>query len=226
MIQIALALILGAVGADTSPPANPSAKAVGADTSPPADPSAKSEDFAYRACGVNCLYAVMAMAGMDTDLNRVRGLLKPRPDGRNSLAEMEAAARQAGFHPVGGRLGPDKLGLVPVPSVLHMKVLPGQPAGNHFVVYLGQTEKGHPVLLDAPNPPAALARGKFETLWTGNFLAPCRSETEASGLLTALGQASGTWWSDPLLWTAGVLISALWFVASRRTPQRTLAITR
>lgn len=200
MIQIALALILTSEVADTPPQATL---------------SPKQEEFAYRACGVNCLYTVAAMAGKETDLDRVRSLLRPRPDGRSSLAEMEATARRLGFHPVVGRLGPDRLGLVPAPSILHMKLLPGQPAGNHFVVYLGRTEQGNPVLLDAPNPPAAEARAKFESLWTGIFLAPCRSEAEAGGLRAALGRVSKSWWSEPLLWTACALASALCFVVPR-----------
>jgi ABC-type bacteriocin/lantibiotic exporter with double-glycine peptidase domain len=187
------------------------------------EPVPKIDPAEYRACGVNSLYVVCHIFGVETDLQTVERLVGPKSDGTSSFAELDAAARGLGLQPVAAKLAPEQISLVPAPAILHVRRLQGQPHGNHFLVFLGRTEEGDAVLLDPPDGPVAVSGSRFERLWTGNVLIPCKTKADASALRASLSGSAWVWWAEPSLWSACVITGLLLWALCRRRLHRDAA---
>lgn len=151
----------------------------------------------YKACGVNALYECAGIYGRRVSFEQIYDSLRPGTDGTNTLAEIAAAAKSLGYAPVAANVTYDALVALPVPSIVHVRQLVGQPDGDHFIVYLGSTPKGEPVCLDAPEGPRILSQAAFNAKWTGNALFLCESLTQAGELR---GRIQPGFWRLPGCW--------------------------
>lgn len=186
-------------------------------------PEASPEEQ-YRACGVNSLYVVMQCLGVESDLTQLEALLNPDADGSNTMLEIRDVAVSQGLHPVPVRVGKDQLSSIPAPAIMHVRELAGEPEGNHFVVYLGQTESKQVLILDPPTPSRRIPPGRFQRLWTGVALAIFTDAEDADAFaaevseLPASEDNSTPFWMEPFLWLAVgqlILFSVILFGAYR-----------
>jgi ABC-type bacteriocin/lantibiotic exporter with double-glycine peptidase domain len=165
---------------------------------------ARPVDFQkYKACGVCALYECARIRGNTATLEQLYEILHPANDGTNTLAELAIAAERIGFLPIATKLSYQGLLSMPTPSIVHVREVVGEADGNHFVVYLGATGRGHPVILDAPAGPNTMSQAVFRGRWTGNALILCESQDEASRVLSLLSSPP---WTNMQTWSVLALI--------------------
>jgi ABC-type bacteriocin/lantibiotic exporter with double-glycine peptidase domain len=167
----------------------------------------------YRACGANCLFALSHILGVDVDIDEIDRILPLGDDEKNSLAEVALAAGKLGLTPLVAKLNWDELLYVEGPAVLHVRQMEGQPSGNHFVVYLGQTLDKGIVVFDPPSTPQKVQAERFRRLWTGNVMLAFRTVSEAEAFKEHIVSVRAGLAREPLAWSAGILFILLLTVA-------------
>jgi len=121
-------------------------------------------------CGLYCLYAVMRLAGKQTDFLE---LTKPdyvgSPSG-SSLAELKKAAEDHGLYAIPvGKLTDRELHNCRHPIILHVKPGLQSQLYTHYELFLG-TENGQAKLFDPPNPVRLVPFRELAPRWDGNGL--------------------------------------------------------
>lgn len=139
-------------------------------------------------CGLEGLYVVCHLRGVEVGYDRLAGLLRPGADGRSTLADLERAALAVGLRPVSARVGPERLPALPMPAIVQFRSLRGDAPADHFVVLLGADRDGV-VLLDPPRPAARQDRDSFSRRWTGVVLTFPEDRDREARLRAALGRS-------------------------------------
>lgn len=159
----------------------------------PASAAAKAAD--HNACGVNSLFAACVYTGIDIEFDAVEELVQPSADGTSSLADLQRAAEEAGFHPVAAHLTVSDLEAIPYPAIAHMRTRGVDSAGSHFVLFLDNTAQGM-LLLDVPSMPALRDHDWLGAHWTGDTLLLTQSDAAAESVRK---QLAGRSWPERVL---------------------------
>ncbi len=154
----------------------------------------------YLACGVTCLFTLCKLQRVDVSFDQVRSLLAPGKEGQNSFFDIEVGARKLGLFPVAAKIGSDELACVPVPAILHLQQLEGARDSGHFILLLGLTKTGQPVILDPPLLPFSIDVERLNRQWTGNVLCVAKSKERADSMCRTLGHRRNVYWNEPLMW--------------------------
>jgi Peptidase C39 family len=125
-----------------------------------------------RACGVNCLYTMLRIHGIQCDYqNLTDELYAVSPNGFNSLTDLKEAAGRRGLAVEVGRTTPEALITLTKPVVAHIEPLEAGGSG-HFVVVLAVDEE----TVQCMDGTTAMVRKRswreFAERWSGHILYP------------------------------------------------------
>lgn len=168
----------------------------------------------YWCCGLNCLTFLAHFHEVQAPLKSIEEVLKPRPNGECSVADIERAALWLGFVPVSAHLEWNRLQDVPLPCIVQLRSQTRYATGSHFAVLMGLHRDGV-VLLDAPNRATLHPYDEFRDDFTGVVIVFPRDESERRDFVDrAVNAASWTHW--PIRVAIAVPLACLaWFIRYR-----------
>lgn len=136
-------------------------------------------------CGVNCIYTIMKLAGMEIDF---RDLLKPYYLGSrkgSSLAELKQVAEDYGLHAKAvEKLTNQILVQSEYPIILHVKSDPMSKEYDHYILFLG-IENGFVKVIDPPHPSKLISFAELSLLWDSTGLIVSADPIELSSILAS-----------------------------------------
>ena len=74
----------------------------------------------YRCCGSNCLTLIARLHGIQATHQSIKTLLRPRPNGDCSVADIERVSTSLGLRPISVRVEWDLLPEIPMPCIIQV----------------------------------------------------------------------------------------------------------
>ncbi len=196
---------------------------------PAQDDGPETHDLSpFRACGLNCLFVVAKLNGVDASLKSLEREVAPRANGESSIADLERASKKLGLDPTSVRVGMDALGTIPLPAIVQLKSRARQSDASHYVVLVGLHRRGV-MLIDPPAGATLHPFAEFADDWTGVTVAFAGDRARKDQFLSEMGKRE---WRT--IWPARLAIVAslsglAWFLFAKknvREPRREPAPTR
>ncbi len=151
--------------------------------------SSNAEAGPYRCCGLNCLMLVAHFRDVAVPFKELEQLIRPRPNGECSVADIERAATAIGLGPVCAQVSWNHLPDLPPPCIVQLHSATRYATGGHYAILMGLHEKGV-ILLDAPSPARLHPYQEFQKDWTGVVIACPVDEAARREFLAKLVPAS------------------------------------